>query len=182
MPKFAINGLCQRQALTPLVDHYLQNVHILYPFLSETKLFTAIDAVCQDNGRYASPMDHWTTRMVIAIALSSMSRRRGDVHYQDAVRHAAGALEHVESVVHPGSINGIQALLLLVLYAMLDPHHFSSWYLIGLASRAMIDIGLHQDRPKDLKVKESESDMSGRVYASIYALDRSVLFPYDLLL
>ena len=127
-------------------------------------------------------MDHWTTRMVIAIALSSMSRRRGDVHYQDAVRHAAGALEHVESVVHPGSINGIQALLLLVLYAMLDPHHFSSWYLIGLASRAMIDIGLHQDRPKDLKVKESESDMSGRVYASIYALDRSVLFPYDLLL
>ncbi len=172
MPFFKENVLPQRHTTTSLVKHYLENIHILYPFLSETQLFKAINVVYQGNGRDASPTDHWTTRMVLAISYASMSRRRGDTQYQDAVRHAAGALDHIESVVHPGSVAGIQAMLLLVLYAMLDPHHFSSWYLIGLASRAMVDIGIHQDPPKDSRPKEADHDMGRRVYASIYALDR----------
>ena len=174
MPMFEVNMLPQRHCATSLVKHYLENVHSLYPFLSETNLFKAIDAVYQEDGRYASPTDHWTARIVFAIAFASMSRRRGDTQYQDATRHAAGALKHVESVVQPGSVNGIQALLLLVLYAMLDPSHFESWYLIGLASRAMVDIGMHQDPPKELHLKETDQDMGKRVYATIFALDRYV--------
>lgn len=178
MPECIVNQLPQRHVATSLTKHYLENIHCLYPFLSETKLFAAIDAVYQDRGRYASctasSTDHWTTRMVLAVAYASMSRRRGDTQYQDAVRHAVGALEHIESVVHPGSITGIQAILLLVLYAMLDPHHFNSWYLIGLASRAMIDIGMHQDPPKELRLKEADHDIRRHVFATIYALDRSV--------
>lgn len=176
MPSFAVNLLPQRPAITPLIQHYLDNVHILYPFLSETKLFAAIAAVYQENDRYAaSPIDHWTTRMVLAIALASRSRGRGDTQYQDAVRHAAGAFEHIEDVVQPGSLAGIQAMLLMVIYAMLDPHHFKSWNLIGLASRAMVDIGMHQDPPTDSRLKEPDREVRRRVYASIYSLDRSVL-------
>ena len=174
MPTFAINSLPQRHVTTSLAEHYLENVHSLYPFLSETKIFAAIDAVYQNNGRYASPTDHWTTRMVLAIACCSMSRKRGDTHYQDAVRHVVGALENIESVVHPGSVSGIQAMLLLVLYGMLDPHHFNSWYLVGLASRAMVDIGMHQDPPKEFKLKDVDQELRKHVFASIYALDRSV--------
>ena len=174
MPKFSNNVLPQRHIAIPLITKYLENIHSLYPFLSETKLFASLDSVYQNAGRYASPTDHWLTRMVLAITYGSMSRRRGDTYYQDAIRHAAGALERIESVVHPGSVAGIQAMLLLVLYAMLDPHHFDSWYLIGLASRAMVDIGMHQDPPREGKSKEAEHDIARRVYISIYALDRSI--------
>lgn len=172
MPKYASNVLPQRYALVPLIQHYLDNFHVLYPFLSATKLWGSIDAISQQDGRYASAMDHWTTRFVLAIALASLSRRRGDTQYQDAVRHATAALDHIETVVHPGSSSGIQALLLLVLYAMLDPNHFSSWYLIGLASRAMVDIGLHQDPPRELRLKDTELELRRRLYLSVYALDR----------
>lgn len=172
MPKYASNVLPQRHAIVPLVQHYLDNIHVLYPFLSATKLWGSVEAVLQQDGRYASAMDHWTTRFVLAIALASLSRRRGDTQYQDAVRHATAALGHIEIVAHPGSILGIQALLLLVLYAMLDPHHFSSWYLIGIASRAMVDIGLHQDPPQGLRLKEIELELRRRLYLSVYALDR----------
>lgn len=179
MPSFAINVLPHRQSITPLIQHYIDNIHVLYPFLSETKLFAAVAAVYQkEDPGAASPMDHWTTRMLLAIALASWSRRRGDPHYQEAVRHAAGAFEHVEQVVQPGSLAGIQAMLLMVLYSMLDPHHFKSWNLIGLASRAMVDIGLHQDPPTDLRLKESDHQIRRRVYASIYSLDR--LMPLSL--
>lgn len=117
-------------------------------------------------------MDHWTTRFILAIALASLSRRRGDTQYQDAVRHATAALDHIETIIHPSSISGIQALILLVLYSILDPHHFSSWYLIGLASRAMVDIGLHQDPPRELRLKETELELRRRLHLSVYALDR----------
>lgn len=177
MPTFANNMLPQRQLITPLIQHYLDNIHVLFPFLSETKLFAAVAAVYQEDDRFAaSPMDHWTTRMVLAIALASWSKRRGDVHYQDAVRHAAGAFEYIEDVVHPGSLDGIQAMLLMVIYAMLDPRHLKSWNLIGLASRAMIDIGMHQDPPSESRLKTPDREIGRRVYSSVYSLDRSVSY------
>jgi len=182
MPSFAANLLPQRQAITPLIQHYLDCIHILYPFLSETNLFAAVAAVYERDERCAaSPMDHWITRMVLAITLASWSRRRGDTQYQNAVRHAAGAFEHIEDVVHPGSLAGIQAILLMVIYSMFDPHHLKSWNLIGLASRAMVDIGLHQDPPADVPLKGTDHEISRRLYASIYSLDRSTPLLCDIL-
>lgn len=175
MPKFKENALPPRYAITPLLQHYLDNIHVLYPFLSETKLFTSLDALYYDSGRHANATDHWTVRLVLAIALSSLSRQRGDVQYHDANCHAAAAFEWTEMVLQPGSIIGIQAILLLVLYAMLDPHHFNSWYLIGVASRAMVDLGIHQDSAEFFQVKDSETDSRRRIYLSVYALDRSEL-------
>lgn len=35
--------------------------------------------------------------------------------------------------------------ILDVIYAMLDPHHFNSWYLIGTTSWVMVDLCLHHD-------------------------------------
>ena len=178
MPKYVNNVLPQRYEITPLINHYMENIHTLYPFLSEAKFFQSIDAVYQDNGRHAQPIDRWTVRLVLATAIASLSRQRDDPRYQDAVGHAAAALEEIEAVVHPGSVVGIQAILQLVLYAMLDPGHFNSWYLIGLASRVMVDIGLHQDPPEELRLKQPEFAMRLRVYDCVYALDRSVtLFP-----
>lgn len=174
MPRFTTHVLPQRYAIAPLIEHYLGNINVSYPFLTETMLYGSIDAVYQEGGRNASPMDHWTTRLVLAIALASQSRRRGDTQYQDAVRYASSALDHIEKVLHPGSVPAIQALILLVLYSMLDPHHFNSWYLIGLASRAMVDIGLHQDPPPELQIKEPELEVRRRVYHCVYDLDRSV--------
>ena len=174
MPKIVRNVLPQRYEVTPLVEHYLENIHVLYPFLLEGKIFQSIDAVYQENGRHALPIDRWTVGLVLATANASLSRERGDSKYQDAVRHAVAALEEIETVVHPGSIIGIQSILQLVLYATLDPCHFNSWYLVGVASRVMVDLGLHQLPPEELRLKHSEPDMRSRVYDSVYALDRSV--------
>lgn len=187
MPKFAINELPPRYAITPLIQHYLDNIHVLYPFLSETRLFTSLDVVYHDLGRHADAIDHWTVRLVLAVSLASLSHQKGDAQYQDANRHAVAAFEWTEMVLQPGSIIGIQAMLLLVLYAMLDPHHFNSWYLIGVASRAMVDLGIHQDSAESLQPKDSESDSRRRIYLSVYTLDRSeftcqpIFFPSNFL-
>ena len=173
MPILANDMLPPRYAATSLIQHYLENIFVLYPFLNEIKLFGSLDAVYQDGGRYATSMDQWTIRLVLAIACSSLSRQRDDAEYQNGVRHAALALERAEMVVQPGSVQGIQAILLLAQYAMLDPGHFNSWYLIGAAARAMVDLGLHQDPQMDLGINDKELNLRRRVYHSTYTLDRS---------
>ncbi len=172
MPKFPAKELRPRYAITPLVQHYVENIYVLYPFLSETKIFSSLDALYQDQGNYASSIDRWTVRLVLAVSLASLSRRRGDAQYQEALYHASVALGCAETVLQPGSIVGVQSILLLVLYATLDPQHFKSWYLIGVASRAMVDLGLHQDSTSPKQVPIAEADLRRRVYHSVYVLDR----------
>lgn len=174
MPYFPKNALPPRYLATPLIQRYLDKVFVVLPCFSETALFASVCAVYQNDGRHAGPFDHWTVRLVLAIALLSQSRERGDSKYQDAVRHTAAALEKAEAVLHPGSLFGIQALLLLCQIAMLDPHHFDSWYLIGMASRVMVDLGLHQDPPEHLQTKEV--DWRRRIYYCVYTLDRSACY------
>ena len=170
MPQLTALPFPPRSIVTPLIQHYLDDVFVLYPFLSETMIFASLAE--HEGGHYATPMAQWTMRMVIAISLASISHKRGDQHYRDAVGHAAEALQFIEAVVQPGSIQGIQSLLLLVVYAMLDPHHFNSWYLIGIASRVMVDLGLHQDLPSDTQISRPHLDFRRRIYHSVYALDR----------
>lgn len=102
-----------------------------------------------------------------------MSEQRGDRLYLEAIGHIVAALEHSEEVLHPGAISSIQALVLLAEFAMLDPHHFDSWGLIGAASRAMVDLGLHQDPPKGTLMSKAKLELRRRVYHCVYALDRS---------
>ena len=172
MPDVINHHLPPRHAIMPLLNHYLDNVYVLYPFLPETKLFASVDVLYQEGGRHADAIDHWHVRMVLAIVLASLSRRRGDAQHRDATSHAATAFKSAEIVLQPGSLVGIQAILLLVLYAMLDPHRFDCWYLIGVASRVMVDLGLHQDSADQLLMKDSEVQLRHRIYQSVYTLDR----------
>ena len=179
MPRFSRNSFPPRDVAISLIQRYLRCVSIQYPVLSETALFGSLDAVYQ-NVRHARPLDHWNIRMVLAIALASCSQSKDDTHYRDAVRHVSTALEQVESVVQPGSMAGIQAILLLVLYSLIDPSHFNNWYLVGVASRVMVDLGLHQDPAGDSRIKESQLELRRRIYQCVYALDRLILTFTDL--
>lgn len=172
MPNITSYHLPPRHAIMPLINHYLDNTYVLYPFFPETKLFASLDLLYQEGGCHADAIDHWHVRLVLAIALASLSRQRGDAQHREATSHAATAFKWAEIVLQPGSLVGIQAILLLVLYAMLDPHQFNSWYLIGVASRVMVDLGLHQDSADLLVMKDSEVQMRHRIYQSVYTLDR----------
>lgn len=172
LPSGLIKQLPPRYAATPLIQHYVNNVFVLLPIFEEASLYASVDAVYSQDSRKAQPFDHWIVRLVLALASISFSEQRGDTHYSDAVGHINAALVHAEEVLHPGHISSVQALVLLVEYAMADPQHFDSWALIGAASRALVDLGLHQDPSKSLRVSKPKLEIRRRVYYCVYALDR----------
>ncbi|KAF2204025.1 hypothetical protein GQ43DRAFT_214546 [Delitschia confertaspora ATCC 74209] len=161
-----------RYAATPHIQHYLNNVFSLLPAFEEVSLYASVDAVYHPENK-GSAFDHWTVRFVLAISCLSQSEQRGDALYSEAVGHVSSALEYAEDVLHPGFISSIQALILLVEYAMRDPHHFDSWTLIGAASRAMVDLGIHQDPSRSVSISRAKLELRRRVYWCVYSLDRS---------
>ncbi|KAK0973515.1 hypothetical protein LTR54_017322 [Friedmanniomyces endolithicus] len=173
LPQGTTKALPPRYAATALVQYYLNNVFVLLPVFDEVSFYASVDAVYSRETWKAEPIDHWVVRIVLAIASASMSEQRGDQHYLEGIGHVCAALEHAEAVLHPGAISSVQALVLLTEYAMLDPHHLDSWSLISAASRAMVDVGLHQDPLKGAPMSKVKLELRRRVFHCVYALDRS---------
>lgn len=161
-----------RYAAMSLIQHYLNHMQLILPVLDEASFYASVDNVYNPDTRKASPFDHWTVRLVLAIAAATQSQQRGDTHYFDAIGHICSAIGYAEQVLHPGSIWSIQAMLLLVIYAMLDPNHFDSWTLIGAAARAAVDLGMHQDPSKSANIKREKLELRRRVFYCVYTLDR----------
>ena len=173
LPHGPTKPLPPRHSVMALIQFYLNNVFILLPVFDEASFYGSVENVYSRDYRKADALDHWMVRMVLAVACASMSEQRGDQHSMDGIGHVCAALEHSEAVLHPGNIAGVQALVILSQYAMLDPHHFDSWSLIGAASRSMTDLGLHQDPPKGTPMAKAKLELRRRVFHCIYALDRS---------
>jgi hypothetical protein len=164
-----------------MINHYLENIYVLFPFFSETELMGSLTRIYHDSSSVASvaPLDVWNVRLILAIAYASSSQQRGDENDQAALQHVAAARGLAGYVLHPGSIAGVQALLLLVQYALVDPTHFDSWYLVGMASRLMIDLGLHCEPPPETKISKSALDLRRRIFHCTYALDRLISMSLD---
>ncbi|KAI2794778.1 hypothetical protein POX_a01379 [Penicillium oxalicum] len=168
------NPLPARHEATPLLQYYFDNVFIQFPFFVETSFWTSVDAVYQSDGRFAKPFDHWTVRLVLAIASASVSYQKNDRNNQRALALVSEALIYADDVFRPGSITCVQAILLLAQYALADPGRFRSWYLVGMAIRVAIDLGLHQDPPAEVSLSPDRLDMRRRVFHCLYSLDRGM--------
>lgn len=173
LPQMVTRDLPPHNVTIQLLQYYFDQHFQLVPVFDKTSLFASVDNVYRGDPGQVEPIDYWMLRLVLAISSATLSERTGDQQYLEAIGHVCAALEHAEDVLHPGSITSVQALILLMEYAMLDPHHFDSWSLIGVASRAMIDLGLHQDPPKGAAMTKHKLEMRRRVFWSVYCFDRS---------
>ncbi|KAF8867108.1 hypothetical protein BDZ45DRAFT_577610 [Acephala macrosclerotiorum] len=174
VPKSQPFQLPSRPAAMALIQFYLDNVFALFPVFSETALFNALDAVYQENGRPVTDFEHWLLYMVLAMGAIGQSRSSQDAYYGDGVLWVGRALRYADRVLMPGYVSQIQALVLLVQYSMLDPAHFDSWQLIGFACRAVVDLGFHQDPPKEQVSDKNTLELRRKIFYCVYSLDRMV--------
>lgn len=176
LPTFEDTSLPPRQTASQLTNYYFENIYVLLPFLSETEFMSSVSRVYQEgpNMGGASPFELWCFHLVMAISSASLCEMRGDENYSVAIRNISAAMAILEHVIHPGSLSGVQALLLLVQYALVDPEYLDSWYLVGMASRLVVDLGLHCEPAAETKVSKRALDLRRRIFYCTFALDRLV--------
>lgn len=166
--------LPSRQTAHAIIQYFMANIYTLFPCFSETALLTIMDDVYQQDERVVKESDYWMLYMVLAIGSTSQSQKYDDEYYNNGVAFVSKALTYADSALAPGYVTQIQSLLLLTLYAMLDPDHFDSWLLIGFTARAIVDLGFHQDPPSSSTLDRSALDMRRKIFYCTYAIDRLV--------
>ncbi|KAJ3514483.1 hypothetical protein NM208_g15059 [Fusarium decemcellulare] len=100
------------------------------------------------------------TSLVRAGQIPSDTARRFDVVYPEIIQECL-CNESVESV---------QILVLLGLYSLFDPTATSAYFIVGIAARQAMVIGL--TRPDDQSRTPAETELRHRLYWSIFVLDR----------
>lgn len=131
----------------------------------------SVNAVFRDETT-ATPRDLYICYMVLAIATVSISKGADVAAKHRAAGYVTTAVGHSREILVPNSSIGVQATLLMIQYALLEPSTYNPWYLIGVAARIMIDLGLHQDLQKSAKQTANEAELRRRIFYSVYAYDR----------
>lgn len=83
------------------------------------------------------------------------------------------ALQHISAARESHSVHNIQAMTLLVLYSLRSPSNSGIWYMIGLAMRTSVDIGLHREAHYS-RISPYEGQLRRRLFWSIYYLERTI--------
>ncbi|KAI0161163.1 fungal-specific transcription factor domain-containing protein [Hypoxylon sp. FL1284] len=178
LPDIVDWSLPPRQDAISLVQHYMANIWSLFPAFPETTLYTILDQMYSFQDRFQDRVikdtEYWLVYMVLAIGSVAQSRAKNDDYYLNGLRFVARALQHADRALMPGYTTQIQSLILLTQYSMLDPAHFDSWHLIGFTSRAVIDLGFHQDPPPEQLSDKAVLDMRRKTFYCVYSLDRSI--------
>ncbi|ORY62422.1 fungal-specific transcription factor domain-containing protein [Pseudomassariella vexata] len=167
-------ALPPRHSALSIVQFYMTNIYSLYPSFSETTLYAALDQLYMQQDRGMKDADYWLAYMVLAIGSTAQSQSSQDVNYTNGLDFVAKAFEHADRALMPGYVTQIQSLILLTQYSMLDPAHFDSWHLIGFTCRAVIDLGFHQDPPREQITDKAVLDMRRKTFYCAYSLDRSI--------
>ncbi|KHN99975.1 uncharacterized protein MAM_01899 [Metarhizium album ARSEF 1941] len=174
LPVSTQSVLPSRQTANAIVEYFMAHIYSLFPCFSETALLTILDDVYRQDERVIRDSDYWLLYLVLAIGSTSQSREIHDEYYVRGVDFVCSAMSYAHRALRPGYVTQIQSLLLLTIYSMMDPAHFDTWHLIGFTSRAVVDLGLHQDPPTSSVSDRSALDMRRKIFYCTYALDRAI--------
>ena len=82
------------------------------------------------------------------------------------------ALQHLFTARESKTTQNVEAMLLLVLYHIRSSS-YGIWYMIGLAMRTCIDLGLHTRRHES-NLDHNTIQMRRRLFWSVYSLERTI--------
>lgn len=157
-----------------LVDFYFAHSHTLYPILHKGELLQSLQHL-RDNPHDPaahSPSTLFRIWMVLAIgstayssvSLSEETESRG--YYNKA-------LQYLEQAFSSGDMAALEAIMLQVSYSFFNQLGPNTWFLVGMAARLAVGIGLHTSStyagmPVDMEQRRK------RIFFSIYMMDRLV--------
>lgn len=163
----------QKDNALELTARYFKTVHLIYPFLHEPSHMERIDRVYVSERQL--PLDMFHVFIVLAISALDLSRQF-KVHLPVEGYYTA-AMKHVDYVCGESSIDGLQSLLLLMVYALHNPScGLNIWTLNYQCLASVIDLGLQRDirASPAFQISVVEQEMRTRIFWVAYTFDRVI--------
>lgn len=83
------------------------------------------------------------------------------------------ALQFVPTMCEARSIENIEAMVLLVVYHLRTASSHGMWYMVGLAMRTAIDLGMHR-KANEINMDPFTAQLRRRLFWTVYYLERVV--------
>jgi len=165
----------QRDLAGKLVDLYFEHANPQMPILHRADFMELLDRTYAVDVKSRSPRSLYTLNIVFAIgagiifedksapeddeqgsgrprASSTPKRQKLSDHQCQPEEYHASAVVHLESFLDSsttndgfGGLEELQAVLLLASFALLRPVAPGLWYIVGVAMRLAVDLGLHYE-------------------------------------
>ncbi|KAG9240678.1 putative Zn(II)2Cys6 transcription factor [Calycina marina] len=156
-----------------IVEAYFTRVHLRYPFLDRAELMKRhADRFVQEN---ATTYDQYGTfKLYMLYAIGSTMLKLTERYESTPPEHYfMTALQYISAARESHSVHNIEAMALLVLYNLRSPSNSGIWYMIGLAMRTCVDLGLHR-KAYYSNVSPYEGQLRRRLFWTVYFLERVI--------
>ncbi|KAH6655681.1 fungal-specific transcription factor domain-containing protein [Truncatella angustata] len=150
---------------------YFDLIHIQFPILHQPTFMVMLDQMYTPMD--PDPVVAFQVFMVLAIGASASSRRSRPGILGDS--YGITAMKHFDQINVQNSLQGLQCLLLMSIYAMHNPSaRFNIWYLNYQCIAALLDLGLQRKIDIASNISLYEQEMRTRLFWSVYTLDRTI--------
>ncbi|KAM0809246.1 putative Fungal-specific transcription factor domain-containing protein [Seiridium cardinale] len=173
-PSIANLPLPAKSHIHHLVDFYFAHSHTLYPIILRTDFNHILDRILADpqDPLSQSPLCLFRIWMVLAIG-STTHCSVMMVEESESMLYYSKALEYFEGALGYGDMSALEVIMLQVSYSFFSQLGPNTWFLVGLAARLAVGMGLHtsstyETLPVDVAEKRK------RLFFSIYMMDRVV--------
>ncbi|KAF7174692.1 hypothetical protein CNMCM7691_003378 [Aspergillus felis] len=163
---------------TRILHAYLTRLHVRYPFLDRAELWKLHGA----RWRLAKTKREELTKaerfglfkLYLMYAIGATTIQLSEKYtYVPPEQYYMTALQQVPSMCEVRSIENIEAMTLLVVYHLRSASSHGLWYIIGLAMRTAIDLGLHR-KANEINLDPWTAQMRRRLFWTIYYLERVI--------
>ncbi|KAI1409672.1 hypothetical protein F5Y13DRAFT_90136 [Hypoxylon sp. FL1857] len=144
-----------------LVELYFEHANPQIPVLHRDEFMQMFERAYAEEGRVRGPKELYVLNMVYAIgggiimdAQTASAKVAGEEKKQaQPEEYHASAVVHLEACLSNsgGGLEELQAVLLLANFALLRPVPPGLWYIVGVAVRLAVDLGLHYEDGKDVE-------------------------------
>lgn len=161
-----------------LAEFYWRHSHTLYPFIQK-ELFTEklgymLDPQPESEWAGIESDPAWLFQLFMVLAIGSTSMASITVSNEDeAVACWQKAMTYLPIILSQGSRIALESIMLLVSYSFFNRMGPDTWYLVGIASRLALGMGLHSEKSLD-GLSHQGKEHTKRVFWSLYMMDRVV--------
>ncbi|KAL5003438.1 fungal-specific transcription factor domain-containing protein [Aspergillus recurvatus] len=157
---------------------YLTRLHVRYPFLDRKELW----CLHEDRWRLAKAKRDELTKserfgifkLYLTYAIGATTMQLSEKYdYVPPERFYITALQQVPAMCETRSVQNVEAMTLLVVYHLRSASSQGVWYMIGLAMRTAIDLGLHR-KANEINLDPITAQMRRRLFWTVYYLERVV--------
>ncbi|PWY65132.1 C6 transcription factor [Aspergillus eucalypticola CBS 122712] len=161
-----------------ILHAYLTRIHVRYPFLDRTELWRLHEA----RWRLAQKKREELTKeervgifkLYLVYAIGATSIQLSETYsYTTPERFYMTALQQLPNMCEMRSIENIEAMALLIVYHLRSASGQGMWYMVGLAMRTAIDLGLHR-KANEINMDPFTAQMRRRLFWTVYYLERVV--------